>query len=588
MTLTDFEPGTSDVMWLLRHVIAFGDGSDPSLDLATTEQLLDASAAFIEEKVAPLRRVSDEHGAKLNNGRVSTPPGWRAAWTSWGKDGWAGLGIPEAFGGQGMPFLIQAAVATMLGGADLGFAMVSASSRAAAAVLDAHAPEDLRKSCIPKLAAGEWTATIAITEASAGSDVGLIKTNASPLPNGQFELTGTKIFISGADHDLTDQILHLVLARIEGDPLGVKGLSLFLVPALRMSRDGQLGARNAITVSRVENKMGLRGSPTCVVNFEQAEAFPIGNSGEGLQRLFTMMNELRIEVALSAVGASAAATRHAASYADERFQGRGLEDGHLALIRSHPDVERMLLTMRCLSDGGRALVLEAAHWLDLLRQAKRPECRKALAAQIDWLLPICKACLSDNSLEITGLGIQVRGGHGYVRDTGAEQFYRDVRVLPLYEGANGIHAGSIATRGLQKDSGAACFEFISTIRKEVARTAKTTSCAAIRNCVASALDQFEDISKRMLSANEDRTSVRKALEAAYDYITFAGRIAMGWMWLRMASANAAEDSILVSKRTLAKFYARRYSAEMTMYAQRIRTTLDDSESTIGRTAEASA
>jgi alkylation response protein AidB-like acyl-CoA dehydrogenase len=588
MPPTDFDPGTSDVMWLLRHVITPGDGPHSGLDLETTEQLLDASAAFIEEKVAPLRRVSDEHGAKLNNGRVSTPPGWRAAWTSWAEDGWAGLGIPEALGGQGTPFLIQAAVATMLGGADLGFAMVSASSRAAAAVLEAHAPEDIRKSCVPKLAAGEWTATIAITEASAGSDVGLIKTSARPLPSGQFELTGTKIFISGADHDLTDQILHLVLARIEGDPPGVKGLSLFLVPALRMSRDGQIRGRNTITVSRVEKKMGLRGSPTCVVNFERAEAFPIGNPGEGLQRLFTMMNELRIEVALSAVGASASATRHALSYADERFQGRGIADGQLALIRTHPDVERMLLTMRCLSEGGRALVLEAAHWLDLLRQSKRAEYRKALAAQIDWLLPICKACLSDNALEITGLGIQVRGGHGYIRDTGAEQFYRDVRVLPIYEGANGIHAGSVATRGLQKDGGAACFEFISTIRKEVARTVDSSSCEAIRSCVGSGLDQFEDISKRMLSANEDRASVRKALEAAYDYITFAGRLAMGWMWLRMACADAAEDTVLASKRTLAKFYARRYSAEMTMYAQRIRTTLGESESRIGSRAEASA
>jgi alkylation response protein AidB-like acyl-CoA dehydrogenase len=467
-----------------------------------------------------------------------------------------------------MPFPIQAAVATMLGGADLGFAMVSASARAAAAVLDAHADADLRQTCVSRLASGEWTATIVITEAHAGSDVGLIRTRASKLDGGKFTINGTKIFISGGDHDLTAQILHVVLARIEGDPAGVKGLSLFLVPAVRMDRNGNLGERNGVVVTRIEEKTGLHSSATCVVSFENAQAFPIGRPGEGLSRLFTMMNELRIEVALSATGLSSGATSHAQAYAAERMQGRGSDGRGPVPIIAHPDVGRMLLIMRSLTEGGRALTLEAARLMQLERSAAEPVERRAAADMAGWLLPICKAHISDNALEVASYGIQIRGGHGYVRESGAEQFFRDARVLPIYEGANGIHAGAIATRGLQKDGGATCRAFLAAIRADADNALAVRSL--IGDDIIDACDLFDKVSNKMLAAGSDPAGTPAVLYASTDYITFAGRLAIGWMWLRMASASLPDnDPVLGGKRALARFYIQRYGPEMTMLGHRI-------------------
>jgi alkylation response protein AidB-like acyl-CoA dehydrogenase len=580
--MTRFDPATEDFVWLLRHVVSTQDILTSDVDLDTLEQVIDTAANFIGDRIAPINVASEEVGVSMVDGRVVTPPGWRGAWREWGEGGWAGLAMSADHGGQAMPFLAQAVVATMLGAADVAFAMVSASARGAASVLAAHGSDAQKGTCLPRLASGEWTATIVITEPQAGSDVGLIRTKAVPQADGSHALSGTKIFISGGDHDLSEQILHIVLARVEGAAPGVKGLTLFLVPSRHFDADGTLGDHNGVRASRIEEKMGLHGSATCVLDLEAAQGFQIGAEGQGLGALFVMMNELRLEVALSAVGLCAGATRHAEAYAQERLQGRDLSGKGPAAISGHPDVRRMLDIMAALTEGGRALILEAARLVDLDQHGETPDVRRDAADRLAWLLPICKAALSDNALDVTNHGIQIRGGHGYVRESGAEQFYRDARVLPIYEGANGIHAGALATRGLQKDGGASARAFIDLMQADVDATAGEAAVQAIRACVEDGMAGFRATTEMLLTRAEQAEAV---LLVSYDYITLAGRLALAWMWLRMAAADVPADDVLIGhKRRIADFYALHYGPEMAMLVARIAAKMNDMNA--GRAATA--
>ena len=577
-----FDAAVDEFKWLLANVVEFDEvlavcGVD-GLDRETTDDMLDAAGEFIASAIAPISEESDRVGARVQNGRVVTPPAWKPAYEAWRDNGWPALSAPQSHAGQGMPFMLQACVATMLGGADLGFAMVAVSARGAGSVLLAHADPKLAALCVPRLASGEWTATIAITEAQAGSDVGLITTKAVPTPEGDYALTGSKIFISGGDHDLTEQILHVVLARVEGAAPGVKGLSLFLVPSRRFTAEGELQGRNGVAVARIEEKMGLHGSPTCVLDFAGARGVMIGKENAGLACLFTMMNELRIEVALNAVGIGASATAHALAYADERRQGRG--SGAAAgpvVIAQHPDVRRMLLMMRTLTDGGRALILEAARNIDLSRLSTTPEAREAARVKLDWLLPLCKSTLSENSVDVADIGIQIRGGHGFIRDSGAEQFLRDARVLPIYEGTNGIHAIDIVTRKLQRGDRHAYQAFMGEIRADLQKFAKRTELADIRHTVQVGLDLLETVSDKLIACGLDGEF--GALFGAKDYLDLAGRVALAWMWLRMAAAGAvSNDAIGRDKRVLASFFAAYYEPEFQLHAARVLTALEQSVS----------
>ena len=577
--MTRFDAAVEDFQWLLTDVIDCegvlaprgGDGFDQE----AAAQVLSAAGELIGSAVAPISEQSDRLGATFREGRVTTPPGWKDAYRAWCDNGWSSLSAPRSHGGQGAPFILQACVATMLGGADLGFAMVAVSARAAASVLLAHADPELSALCVPRLASGEWTATIAITEPQAGSDVGLITTRAVRSPEGGVRLWGSKIFISGGDHDLTEQILHLVLARIEGAAAGVKGLSLFLVPSRRFTADGTLLERNPANVSRIEEKMGLHGSPTCAMDFEGAEATMIGAEGAGLACLFTMMNELRIEVALNAVGISACATAHAQAYAAERRQGRAAGRPGTVAIVEHPDVQRMLLIMRALTDGGRALVLEAARHMDLARQAATVDAREDARTRLEWLLPICKATLSENAVDVADLGIQIRGGHGFVRDSGAEQFLRDVRVLPIYEGTNGIHAVDLVTRRLQR-GGRGYALFVADVRADLQSLAARTECARNAAVLRTGLDVLVQVSDKLIAAGT--AGEGGSLFAAKAYLDLVGRVAMAWMWLRMAAAagSAAAPSNR-EKRLLAGFFASYYEPEFHLHAARALAALEHPE-----------
>lgn len=554
-----FDAAADDFAWLFRYVTPLRPGGE--FDPDTVEQVLGEAARFIGDVVAPLNAASDRVGSRLENGRVVTPPGWREAYAAWREAGWQGLGAPAEAGGMGSPMPVQAAVSSMLAGADLGFAMLLGGSRAAATLLAAHADAAIRERCLPKLASGEWAATIVITEAQAGTDVGLIQTSAKPAGDGKFALSGTKIFISNGDQDLTDQILHLVLARIPGAPAGPRGLSLFLVP---MWKDD--GSSNGVWVSALEEKMGLHGSPTCVLNLDRAEGVLIGAEGGGLASLFTMMNEMRLDVGLIAVGLMAGATRHAREYARERRQGRG-PDGAPAAIIEHPDVRRMLSIMAAQTEAGRALALEVARLIDLAEHAG-DEAAGRLAA---LLTPVCKAALSERAAEVAGLGVLVFGGHGYVTETGAEQFLRDARVLALYEGANGVQAIDLAVRKLQKDGGAAFRDLTAAVRAALDRARDISAAKGIHDATHAALAELEDAAQALLAAEQGG---RAALAAAWPFMELAAHACLSWMWLRMAAAPApADDPVLTRKRALAEFWARYYGAEAVALGARVRAAL---------------
>ncbi len=540
-----YDPATEDFVWLLRHVTALRPHGD--FDIDTVAQVLEEAARLAAGAVAPIAEESDRVGSKLENGRVVTPPMWKDAYAAWNAAGWQGLALPEEHGGMGAPFPVQAALTAMLAGTDLSFAMLLGGSRAGAALIAAHAGEDMKALALPKLASGEWAATIAMTEAQAGTDAGLIQTRAKPLGEGKYALSGSKIFISNGDQDLTEQTLHITLARIEGAEGGTRGLSLFVVPMWKMDGDGAPGAANGVWVSALEEKMGLHGSPTSVLNFDKAEGVLIGPEHSGLPLLFTMLNEMRLDVGLSAVGLAASAVAHARAYAAERMQGRGPDGKGPVAIENHPDVQRMLSLMAALTESGRALAMEAARLIDLAEEGDGTAA--ALAA---LLTPVCKAALSDQAFAVASLGVQVMGGHGYVVESGAERFLRDSRVLALYEGANGVQAIDLAVRKVQKDGGAALGALTAAMRADLERLDRRKDLAAVHSAAASAVAELEGACHALIAAE---TGGAGALAAAYPFLELTAHACQTWMWLRMAGADAPDDAVLARKRALADFWA---------------------------------
>lgn len=548
-------PPLNDLRFVLDDVLDYGRlFSLPAFEHADVEladAVLAESARFAAGVLAPLNVTGDEQGSRLENGRVVTPPGFRDAYWHYVEAGWPGLDMPQEFGGQALPVTLQAACAEMVNGACVAFGMLPLMERAATRLLLAHAPKALADAVAPSLATGRWGATICISEAQAGSDVGRITTRAERQPDGSYRVTGTKIFITYGDQDFTEQIIHMVLARIPGSPPGTRGLSLFLVPARALQANGTPGASNGVTVTRVEHKMGLKASPTCVVNFDGAQAYLVGHENAGLKAMFTMVNTMRLEVAMQGVAVAGAATAKALRYALERPQG-GQPDAPAVAIVEHADVRRMLYLMRARTEAMRALVLEAALQLDLAQAG--PEAHRADAlALAEWLLPVCKACGSDAGFEVANLSVQVFGGHGYVADAGVEQYVRDSRVMSIYEGANGIQALDLVMRKLPQDNGKRYSLFAARIRADLDRSSGRAELREIREAVVDGLlrlDACTDaIAQRVANASRD------AEAGASAYLALVGLVAGGWIWLRMAAAASGDSRLHEAKRALARFYA---------------------------------
>ena len=448
---------------------AIDEGLFGDLTMDDVDAVLAEAARFAGEVLAPLNRAGDTYGTQFKDGVVTTAPGWKEAYNGWREGGWNAVTGPAEWGGQALPHTLNMACLEMWNAAALSFSLGPLLTVAAVDALHAHGSDALKQAYLKKLVSGEWAGTMQLTEPQAGSDVGALRTRAERATDGTYRLKGQKIFITYGEHDLTDNIIHFVLARLPDAPPGTRGISLFLVPKFLLNRDGSLGARNDIRAHSVEHKLGIHGSPTCTMilgDRDGAVGYLIGEENAGMAAMFTMMNRARLAVGVQGVGVAEGATQQALAYARERRQGRtsGMKATESAPIIAHPDVRRTLLTMRALTGAARAICYATAMALDRSERGKDAALRKAAVERTSLLTPVAKAFSTDIGVEVTSLGVQVHGGMGFIEETGAAQFYRDARITPIYEGTNGIQAIDLVTRKLPLSGGAAVAALIKELR----------------------------------------------------------------------------------------------------------------------------
>jgi 3-(methylsulfanyl)propanoyl-CoA dehydrogenase len=515
-----------DQRQVLTHVVRIGELSN---DVDVVDAVLEGAAAFAEGHFAPLDRVGDTVGAKWADGVVTMPPGFRSAYVAFVEGGWMTLAAPEAHGGQGLPLSLAAALMEDLQAANTGFAMLPVLSLGAVEALEAHGSEELKDAYLGKIVSGEWPATMNLTEPQAGSDVGALKTRAEPNGDGSWRITGTKIFITYGEHDLTDQIIHLVLARTPGAPEGTRGISLFLVPKILPD-----GSANDLRCVSIEHKMGIHASPTCAMSYGDeggATGWLIGPEHGGMRSMFTMMNNARLNVALQGVGIAERATQRAVEYALGRVQGQ--RDRAPAAISEHPDVRRMLMRMRALTMGARALTYYAFGQVD---RARAGDANAGARAEV--LTPLAKAWGTDVGCEVASLGIQVHGGMGFVEETGAAQHLRDARIAPIYEGTNGIQAADLVGRKLSLEGGAAFDALIGDIRGE----AEDARLLAL-------VDAVERVARGLRESSPD-----DRLAASYPFLTMCAVLVAGWLVERIAREASGDDEFIASRQAAANYF----------------------------------
>src|ERR1700754_1509432 len=456
----------------LKAAVEAGHYGDFDADIAAA--VLEEAGKFATDVLAPLNKVGDEHGIKLDDGKVTTAPGWGNAYKRWTEGGWNAVSGPEAFGGQGLPLAVNAACTEIWSASNIAFGLCPLLTLSAIEALDAHGSEELKKIYLAKLVSGEWTGTMQLTEPQAGSDVGALRTRAERAADGSYRLKGTKIFITYGDHDMTDNIVHFVLARLPDSPGGTKGISLFLVPKFLVNEDGSLGARNDIHASGVEHKLGMHASPTCTMTMGDkggAIGYLVGEENQGMRCMFTMMNQARLGVGLEGVGIADRAYQQALAFAQERKQGRAVgskSDGSDPIV-VHPDVKRMLMQMRSLTAAARTICYATAVALDVSVRAKDAKVRADAAARAALLTPMAKAFSTDIGNEVAYLGVQVHGGMGFIEETGAAQHHRDARITSIYEGTNGIQSIDLVTRKLAANNGASVFALLGELTETVIR-----------------------------------------------------------------------------------------------------------------------
>src|SRR5579883_442392 len=529
----------SDILFSLNHVAGLNEaiaaGLFGELDAADAASVIEEAGRFATEAIAPLNRVGDLEGAKYENGGVTTPKGFREAYRAWAAGGWAGVtGAPE-FGGMGLPHAVNAACSELWAGASLGFALCPLLSEGAISAIAKFAAPDLRDLYLPKLISGEWTGTMNLTEPQAGSDLNAVKTRAEPGGDGTYRVFGQKIFITYGEHDMADNIVHLVLARLPGAPPGTRGISLFLVPKFLPRADGAPGERNDLRCASIEHKLGIHASPTCVMIYGDsggAKGWLVGEENRGLNAMFAMMNSARLGVGLQGVAIADRALQQALSYARERRQGRSGKsgDGGMSPIIEHPDVQRMLLTMRALVHAARGLCHLTAVAIDLSRHAKTDEQRRQAEQRAALLTPVAKAFSTDIGDEAASLGIQVHGGMGYIEETGAAQHFRDSRIASIYEGTNGIQALDLVTRKLRLDDGNAVMRYIGDLRGVVAEV-MASNAPGLGNC-AIRLDEAVGSLARATQWLLAQPSPDAVLAGSTPYLRLFGHAACGCMLAR--------------------------------------------------------
>jgi alkylation response protein AidB-like acyl-CoA dehydrogenase len=544
-----------DIIFSLKHAAglakARADGFYQDLGDDDLDLVLGEAGRFASEVLAPLNAPGDRYGTPFRDGEVTMPPGWKEAYRDWAAAGWNGVAAPTAWGGQGLPRAVNAACIEMWNSAAMAFGLGPVLTMAGMDALAAFGAEDLKKTYLPKLVSGEWMGTMELTEPQAGSDVGALRTRAERAQDGandgSYRITGSKIFITYGEHDLTDNIIHFVLARIAGAPDGTRGVSLFLIPKFLVGPDGRLGARNDLRAARIEHKLGMHASPTCHMIYGDhggCVGYLIGEENRGMAAMFTMMNEARLAVGLQGVAIAETATQQAIAYARERRQGRsaGMGPAESVPIIAHVDVRRMLLTMRSLTRAARAICFATAVALDRSHLARDAAARKAADERAALLTPVAKAFSTDIGAEVASLGIQVHGGAGFIEETGAAQHYRDARIAQIYEGTNGIQAIDLVTRKVPLNGGAAVRGYIEELRRTVdaVRAANDPAFGATGARLAEATDSLAQATEWILAALATRPDA--ALAGATTYLRLFASAAGGCMLAGEALAAARQDA----------------------------------------------
>ncbi|EMI4496156.1 TPA: acyl-CoA dehydrogenase C-terminal domain-containing protein [Pseudomonas aeruginosa] len=529
------------------------------IDADTADAILEEAAKVTGGLLAPLNRSGDEEGAQWQDGAVRTPAGFREAYATYAEGGWVGLTGNPAHGGMGMPKMLAVQFEEMMYAANASFSLYSTLSAGACLALDAHGSEELKNRYLPNMYAGTWAGSMCLTEPHAGTDLGIIRTKAEPQADGSYRISGTKIFITGGEQDLTENIIHLVLAKLPDAPAGSRGISLFLVPKFLVGDDGALGARNAVHCGSIEHKMGIKASATCVMNFDGASGWLVGEVNKGLAAMFTMMNYERLSIGIQGIGCAEMSYQSAVAYARERLQSRAptgpvARDKAADPILVHPDVRRMLLTMKALTEGGRAFSTYVGQQLDLAKYAEDQEERSQAEALVALLTPVAKAFFTDTGLESCVLGQQVFGGHGYIREWGQEQLVRDVRIAQIYEGTNGIQALDLMGRKVVANGGL----FLSIFSREVRAFAAGANAelAEFVTPLLTALDLLDNLTQGIVArAGNDP---REIGAASVEYLHLFGYTAYAYLWARMAAAalrqREADPSFHDGKLATARFY----------------------------------
>src|SRR5215813_905568 len=551
--------------------------ADASPDLV--EPILAEAAKLCEQVVQPLNLPGDREGCtRHEDGRVTTPKGFKEAYKQYADGGWMGISAPTEFGGQGLPGTMTTVANEMLTSASMGFAMYAGLTQGAIAAILHHGSPEQKAAYLPGMVAGRWTGTMNLTEPHCGTDLGLLRAKAVKQPDGSYKISGTKIFISAGEHDLSENIIHLVLARIEGAPAGTRGISLFVVPKIMVNDDGSFGDRNAVSCGSIEEKMGIHGNSTCVMNYDGATGWLIGEENRGLNAMFTMMNEARLGVGVQGLALSEVAYQNAAAYARDRLQGRALTGAKFAdkpadPIIVHPDVRRMLMTMRAFNEAGRALVVWTALQADIAHRSPDEKARQAADDHMGLLTPVVKGMLTDQGFANTVLAQQIFGGHGYIAEHGMEQFVRDARIAMIYEGANGIQGLDLIGRKLPKDGGRAMQAFFGEVQGYV-KAHGDDAMKPLVGPLTTALGHLQQATMWLMQnalAKPDNGGA-----GATDYLGLFGLCALGYMWCRMAESAQAKIASgdgtaerMKGKLVTARFFMERMLPETATHLARI-------------------